>query len=133
MVHKRRRQTQRRAPAKRRKRKRGSKRRTQRGGRAVDIRKMISKVGVEFHPPGYQYLGPGTKLDKRLKRGDPGKNRLDRIAKQHDIDYSKARNIRDKWKADEKMVKAIDRLPGKKSVMERVARGIIKTKKRLHL
>ena len=134
MVHRRRRrQTQRRAPTKRRKRKRGSKKRTQRGGRAVDIQKMISKVGVEFHPPGYQYLGPGTKLDKRLKRGDPGKNRLDRIAKQHDIDYSKARNIRDKWKADEKMVKSIDRLPGKKSVMERVARGIIKTKKCLHL
>ena len=132
MVYRRRRrgQTQRRAPAKRRRKR---KRRTQRGGRAVDIPKMISKVGVEFHPPGYQYLGPGTKLDKRLKRGDPGKNRLDRIAKQHDIDYSKARNIRDKWKADEKMVKAIDRLPGKKTVMERVARGIIKTKKRLHL
>ena len=78
-------------------------------------------------------LGPMEKRKKRLKRGDPGKNRLDRIAKQHDIDYSKAKNIRDKWKADEKMVKAIDRLPGKKSVMERVARGIIKTKKRLHL
>ena len=49
------------------------------------------------------------------------------------MDYAKARNIRDKWKADEKMVKAIDRLPGKKSMMERVAKGIIKTKKRLRL
>lgn len=74
-----------------------------------------------FHPPGYQYLGHGTKLDKRLKRGDPVIKRLDRIAKQHDIDYSRAKNIRDKWKADEKMVKAINRLPGKKSMMERVA------------
>ena len=116
-----------------RRRRQPRQRRKQRGGRAVDVQKWISKLGVEFYPPGYQYLGPGTKLDKRLKRGDPGKNRLDRIAKQHDIDYSKARNIRDKWKADEKMVKAIDRLPGKKTVMERVAKGIIKTKKRLHL
>ena len=116
-----------------RRRRQPRQRRKQRGGRAVDVQKWISKLGVEFHPPGYQYLGPGTKLDKRLKRGDPGKNRLDRIAKQHDIDYSKSRNIRDKWKADEKMVKAIDRLPGKKTVMERVAKGIIKTKKRLHL
>ena len=116
-----------------RRRRQPRQRQKQRGGRAVDVQKWISKLGVEFHPPGYQYLGPGTKLDKRLKRGDPGKNRLDRIAKQHDIDYSKARNIRDKWKADEKMVKAIDRLPGKKTVMERVAKGIIKTKKRLHL
>ena len=56
-----------------------------------------------------------------------------RRSRQEPTDYSKARNIRDKWKADEKMVKAIDRLPGKKSVMERVARGIIMTKKRLHL
>ena len=99
----------------------------------MNAQKWISKLGVEFHPPGYQYLGPGTKLEKRLKRGDPGKNRLDRIAKQHDMDYAKARNIRDKWKADEKMVKAIDRLPGKKSMMERVAKGIIKTKKPLRL
>ena len=97
------------------------------------MQKWISKLGVEFHPPGYQYLGPGTKLEKRLKRGDPGKNRLDRIAKQHDIDYSKAKNIRDQWKADEKMVKAIDRLPGKKSVLERVSRGIMKAKRLLHL
>ena len=32
-------------------------------------------------------MGPGTKLEKRLKRGDPGINRLDRIARQHNIDY----------------------------------------------
>ena len=38
-------------------------------------------------------MGPGTHLEKRLKGGDPGINRLDRIAKQHDIDYSRARNI----------------------------------------
>ena len=41
-------------------------------------------------------MGPGTHLEKCLKRGDPGINRLDRIAKQHDIDYSRARNIQDK-------------------------------------
>ena len=117
---------------KKRKRVQRKKHRQQRG-RGPDIQKWISKLGVEFHPPGYQYLGPGTLVKKRLERGDPGKNRLDRIAKQHDIDYSKARNIRDKWKADEKMVKAIDRLPGKKSVLERVSRGIIKAKRRLHL
>ena len=99
----------------------------------MNVQKWISKLGIEFHPPGYQYICPGTKLEKRLKRGDPGKKPLDRIAKQHDIDYSKAKNIRDKWKGEEKMVKAIDRLPGRKTMMERVARGIIKTKKRLHL
>ena len=53
---------------------------------AVDVQKWIAKTGNEFHWPGYQYMGPGTHLAKRLKRGDPGINRLDQIAKQHDID-----------------------------------------------
>lgn len=49
-------------------------------------------------------MGPGTKLKKRLARGDPGINQLDRIAKQHDIDYSKARHLKDKHKADRTMI-----------------------------
>ena len=87
--------------------------RRQRGG-AVDVQKRIAKTGKEFHWPGYQYMGPGTHLTKRLKREDPGINRLDQIAKQHDIDYSRAKNLQDKWKADTKMIQAIDKLPGKK-------------------
>lgn len=102
-------------------------------GRGVDIQKWIGKTGLEFHWPGYQYMGPGTKLEKRLKRGDPGINRLDRIAKQHDIDYSRAKNLQDKWKADEKMIKAIDRLPGKRTMTERIVKKIMQAKKRLKL
>ena len=50
------------------------KRRRQRGGK-FDIQKALSKTGIEFHiPGGYQYAGPGTRLGKRLARGDPGKN-----------------------------------------------------------
>ena len=110
----------------------------QRGGK-VDIQKKIEKLGIEFHPfslskrKRYQYLGPGTFLKKRLARGDPGINRLDRIAKQHDIDYSNAKNIRDKWKADLKMVHAIDALPGKKSPMEKLSRNIIAAKRKFKL
>ena len=78
-------------------------------------------------------MGPGTHLEKRLKRGDPGINRLNKIAKQHDIDYAKARNLQDKWKADTKMIKAIDRLPGKKTKMERVVKRIMQAKKKLKL
>ena len=81
----------------------------------------------------YQYLGPGTFLKKRFARGDPGINRLDRIAKQHVIDYSNAKNIRDKWKADLKMVNAIDALPGKKSRMEKLSRNIIAAKRKFKL
>ena len=53
-------------------------------------------------------MDPGTKLAKWLKRGDPGINRLDRLAKQHDIDYSKAKSLADKHIADRKMVAGID-------------------------
>ena len=74
--------------------------------------KMAGQDRIEFHWPGNQFMGPGTKLAKRLTRGDPGIKRLDKIAKQHDIDYSKAKNLRGKWKADTKMIKAIDKLPG---------------------
>ena len=45
----------------------------------MDVQKWIAKTGKEFHWPGYQYMGPGTHLAKRLKRGDPGINRLDQI------------------------------------------------------
>ena len=87
-------------------------------GRGLDVQKWLAKTGIEFHWPGYQYMGPGTHLETRLKRGDPGINRLDRIAKQHDIDYSRARSHQDKWKADDKMIRAITNLPGKKTWTE---------------
>ena len=86
-------------------------RRRQRGT-GLDIQKWLGKTGIEFHWPGYQYMGPGTHLKKRLARGDPVINPLDRISKQHDIDYSKAKNLRDKWNADAKMIKSIENLPG---------------------
>ena len=71
--------------------------RSQRGGRLCDVQKLLTKTGMEFHWPGSQYMGPGTHLKKRLARGDPGINRLDGIAKAHDIDYGKAKVLKDKW------------------------------------
>ena len=49
-------------------------------------------------------MGPRTKLRKHLARGDPGINRLDKTAKQHDIDYARAKNLQDKWKAGKNMI-----------------------------
>ena len=121
------------APRTKRRRRRGTQRKRRQRGGALDVQKWIAKTGKEFHWPGYQYMGPGTHLAKRLKRGDPGKNRLDQIAKQHDIDYSRAKNLQDKWKADTKMIQAIDRLPGKKTKTERVVKKIMQAKKRLKL
>ena len=61
-----------------------------------------------------------TKLAKRLKRGDPGINRLEKIAKQHNIDYSHATNLQDKWKEDTTMTKALTKLPGNKTLTEKI-------------
>ena len=108
------------------------KRRKQRGGK-LDLQKAISKTGIEFHIPGYQYAGPGTKLKKRLAHGDPGINRLDRIAKQHDIDDMVARNLKDKWTVEKKMICAIDQLPGKKRLTEKAVNKIMQAKTKLKL
>jgi len=57
---------------------------------------------------------------------------LDKIAKC-DIYYSHAKNLRDKWKADAKMIKAIDKLPGNKTMTERIVKRIMQAKKGLKL
>ena len=80
----------------------------------------------------YQYCGPGTNLDKRLKRGDEGINRLDKVCKQHDIDYDTSNNIQDKHIADQKMIDSINQFKDK-SLTERAVKNIILTKKKLGL
>ena len=79
---------------------------------------MLNKTGIEFHWPGYQYMGPGTHLKKRLAHGDPGIDRLDRIAKVHDMDYDKAKTLKEKWDTDGKMIAKIEQLPGRNSTIE---------------
>lgn len=61
---------------------------------------LINSLPVELHIPGYQYCGPGTKLHKRLARGDPGINQLDRACKEHDIAYSQSRDLNRRHEAD---------------------------------
>ena len=100
------------------------------GNRRAEI---VGQDGLEFHRPGYQYMGPGTKLKKRLARGDPGINWLDRIAKQHDIDYSHAKSLKEKHVADPKMIQAITRLPGRKTWTEAIVKKIVQGKAKLNL
>ena len=116
----------------RRKRPQKKRKRGQRGA-ALDIQKLIEKTGKEFHWPKMNYLSPGTRLKERLRRGDRGKNRLDELVKIHDIDYSKAKNLQDKWKADDKMIRAISKLPGKKTKQERIVKTIMQAKRKLKL
>ena len=65
------------------------------------VNKLLNSLLVELHIPGYQYCGPGTKLAKRLARGDSGINALDTACKEHDIVYSRNReNIKTRNAAD---------------------------------
>ena len=43
----------------------GKSRHHQKGG-GFDIQKWIFKLGIEFHWPGYQYMGPGTHLESMI-------------------------------------------------------------------
>lgn len=65
------------------------------------LNKAIDLLPFEAHlPGGYQYCGPGTKLAKRLARGDKGINPLDAACKIHDIAYSKSSDSESRKKAD---------------------------------
>lgn len=64
------------------------------------VNSIINNLPVELHIPGYSYCGPGTRLHKRLKRGDPGINNLDKACKAHDIAYSKTKQVKDRHIAD---------------------------------
>ena len=71
-------------------------------------------------------MGPDTKLKKRLKQGVPGINRLDKIVKQHNNNYSKSKNLQDKWKS-------FNKLRGHKTMTECIVKRIMQAKKSLKL
>lgn len=58
------------------------------------------KLPFELNLSGYQYCGPGTKLSKRLARGNSGINLLDFACKQHDIAYFRTNIQTERNKAD---------------------------------
>jgi hypothetical protein len=64
------------------------------------INALINRLPIELHIPGYQFCGPGTRLSKRLARGDKGINPLDEACKAHDINYAKSNKLEDRHKAD---------------------------------
>lgn len=70
------------------------------------IDKLIDKIPIEIHLPKYQFCGPGTKLKKRMERGDQGINQLDAACKQHDIAYSTHADSSERSVADKILQKA---------------------------
>lgn len=68
------------------------------------------------------YMGPGTQVLKRLKRGDPGRTPSDYVAKRHDIDYvlasgekTKEAQISKIREADNRMIKNLQKIRENKS------------------
>lgn len=64
------------------------------------VNSVINNLPFEIHLPGYNYCGPGTKLEKRLLRGDKGINKLDEACMHHDIAYAHHRDSDNRHKAD---------------------------------
>jgi hypothetical protein len=50
-------------------------------------RKPPLKTKNEYHIPGYNFCGPGTQVEARLRRGDKGVNKLDNACRVHDVEY----------------------------------------------
>lgn len=89
---------------------------------------LINKLPIELHLPGYQYCGPGTKLDKRIARGDRGINGLDEACKEHDIAYSQYQDKTDRHKADTELIdKAWQRVKSKDSNLRERANALLVT------
>ncbi|KAJ8916447.1 hypothetical protein NQ315_014661, partial [Exocentrus adspersus] len=64
---------------------------------------LINKLPFELHIPRYQFCGPGTKLEKRLAKGQQGINPLDSACRKHDIAYSQSNTLQDRHKADREL------------------------------
>lgn len=98
---------------------------------------LINKLPIELHIPSYNYCGPGTKLNRRLGRGDKGINPLDEACKDHDIAYSKYSDLERRHAADKVLAnKALSRFKNSdSSVAEKLASlaitGIMKAKTKL--
>ena len=95
-----------------------------------DIVKLINKTGKEFHVPGYNFCGPGTKLSERLDSNDNPitrpVNAIDKACMKHDIAYRDNKDLRSRQKADVKLIHDLNSLHNLK-LMEKFTRGLIKT------
>jgi len=65
------------------------------------LNRAVNALPFELHIPGYQFCGPGTRLAKRLARGDAGINPLDAACREHDIAYSRSNDLTDRHAADD--------------------------------
>lgn len=84
----------------------------------------------EMHMPGYNFLGPFTKLDKRLDKNNKPlpsslpRNELDKIAMNHDICYGEHKKFKDKNKICDKAMLADLKTLNPQSVNEMISKKI---------
>ncbi|KAJ8974553.1 hypothetical protein NQ317_000529 [Molorchus minor] len=101
------------------------------------VNNLINNLPFELHIPGYNFCGPGTKLYKRLARGDTGVNPLDEACKEHDIAYSRSKDISNRHEADKVLAeKAYQRFKARdSSIGEKISAlsvtGVMKAKTKL--
>ena len=111
----------------------------------IDIHKAIGKLPIipkrGFVLPNMNYCGAYNPLDKQLiydKNGNilrymqKPSGKTDAICAQHDVDYTLAKNLKDKHIADDKMIKAINELPyNQQQYGTFLVKNIIRSKKKL--
>ena len=56
------------------------------------------------------FMGPNTHISERIRRGDPPRTMVDRVAQAHDIRYALSNNVDDIRRADNAMIKKVDEL-----------------------
>jgi len=61
------------------------------------------------------FIGPGTNLTTRLKRGDPPRTAVDKVARAHDLRYATAANADEIRKADNIFISKVAELDRKKA------------------
>lgn len=80
------------------------------------VNTLIDNLPFELHSPGYNYLGPGTNLQLKIEKDVQPINKLDAAAKEHDIAYSKNKELKERHKADKILEdKAWERVKAKDS------------------
>ena len=113
----------------------------------IDIHKAIGKLPIipkrGFVLPNMNYCGAYNPLDKQLIYDKNGNilryiqnptGKTDQICAQHDVDYTLAKNLKDKHIADEKMIKSINELPyNQQQYGTFLVKNIIRSKRKLGL
>ena len=111
----------------------------------IDIHKAIGKLPIipkrGLTLPNYNYCGPYNPLHKQLIYDQNGNilryiqqptGRTDEICAQHDVDYTLAKNLKDKHIADQKMINSINNLPyNQRQYGTFLVKNIISSKRKL--